>query len=454
MKNRKVKESTKGSPEIIRDRIKSFRRVKASLLRPSPKNWRTHPKAQRDALRGILTEIGYADVLLTRELPDSSFELIDGHLRAEMTPDMEVPVLVLDVTEEEAGKLLASLDPLAAMAQADKEKLAALLRQVETGSDPLRQMLQDLASSNGLEGLLPGLADPDEVPERPDEPITRPGDLWVLGNHRLLCGDSSKPEDVDRLLDGASVHSVVTDPPYGVSLEPRSNNAIASGLSSFTAKHHQRFDVNRHPEKCKPTGNKMRAKDRPLANDFLSEDAFKEKLKAWFGNMARVLLPGRPFFIWGGYSNIANYPHALEASGLYFSQQIIWHKMHPVLTRKCFMGDHEWCFFGWREGAAHQFFGPKNISDVWAVKKINPLAMTHLTEKPCELSARAIQYSSRIGENVLDLFGGSGSTLIAAEGTDRRAFLMEIDPAYCDVIVTRWETFTGKKAKPRLMRTR
>ena len=152
-------------------------------------------------------------------------------------------------------------------------------------------------------------------------------------------------------------------------------------------------------------------------------------------------------FVWGGYSNIANYPQALKASGLYFSQQIIWHKMHPVLTRKCFMGDHEWCFFGWREGAAHQFFGPTNATDVWSVKKVNPQNMQHLTEKPVELSVRAIQYGSRPGENVLDLFGGSGSTLIASEQTGRRCFLMELDPLYCDVIVQRFEKFTGRKAE-------
>jgi DNA modification methylase len=111
------------------------------------------------------------------------------------------------------------------------------------------------------------------------------------------------------------------------------------------------------------------------------------------------------------------------------------------------MGDHEWCFFGWKEGAAHQFFGPPNISDVWSVKKINPQSMQHLTEKPAELAVRAIQYGSRPGENVLDLFGGSGSTLIAAELTGRKAFLMEIDPPYCDVIVQRWENLTGKKAE-------
>ncbi len=122
--------------------------------------------------------------------------------------------------------------------------------------------------------------------------------------------------------------------------------------------------------------------------------------------------------------------------------------MHPVLTRKDFMGAFELAFYGWKQGAAHQFFGPNNATDLWQVKKVNPQNMSHLTEKPVELAIRAMQYSSRPGENVLDLFGGSGSTLIAAEQIGRRAFLMEIDRLYCDVIVARWERFTGKKARP------
>jgi len=300
-------------------------------------------------------------------------------------------------------------------------------------------------------GCTTGLVDPDEIPEHPDEAITQPSDLWTLGRHRLLCGDSGSRNDLDRLLAGETVHLVNTDPPYNVKVEPRSNNAIAAGLSSFGEpglKNHQGFDVARQGGKRKTTA-KMRAKDRPLANDFLSDAEFEKRLLAWFGNMARVLAAGRAFYIWGGYANCGNYPPALKAYELYFSQTIIWHKMHPVLTRKDFMGDHEWCFYGWRLGAGHKFFGPNNVPDVWPIKKVNPQSMVHLTEKPVELAARAMQYSSQPGENVLDLFGGSGSTLIAAEQQGRRAFLMELDPPYCDVIVQRWENFTGLKATRR-----
>jgi DNA modification methylase len=158
-------------------------------------------------------------------------------------------------------------------------------------------------------------------------------------------------------------------------------------------------------------------------------------------------LPGRGFYVWGGYANLGNYPPVLKECGLYFSQGIVWDKQHPVLTRKDFMGCFELAFYGWKEGAAHEFFGPNNALDLWHVKKVNPQSMIHLTEKPVELAVRALQYSSRAGENILDLFGGSGSTLIAAEQTGRKAFLMELDPLYCDVIVQRFEKFTGKKAE-------
>jgi DNA modification methylase len=175
------------------------------------------------------------------------------------------------------------------------------------------------------------------------------------------------------------------------------------------------------------------------------------------------LTPGGPFYVWGGYSNISEFPATMAEVGLYFSQAIVWVKQHPVLARKDFMGNHEWAYYGWaidrdykpkhkkaaygwKEGAGHRFFGPVNIPDVWEIKKVNPQSMIHLTEKPVELATRAMEYSSRRGDLVLDLFGGSGSTLIGAERTGRRARLMELDPAYCDVIVARWESYAGHKA--------
>jgi DNA modification methylase len=413
-------------------------------------NPRTHAAANLTAIKGSLAQFGQLEPLVVNRRPQPPV-VLGGNGRLQAALDLGwkyLAVSYVDVDEPTAHAIAIALNRTAELGGWNTEPLNQLLQNLAEGMDPrLSAMMADLAGELQVGKTTEGLTDPDAVPEPPDEPQTRPGDIWLLGRHRLMCGDSSRPEDVDRLLDGAAIQLVNTDPPYTCKVEPRSNNAIAAGLSSFEgAKHHQSLDLARHPEKAKPTKKKLRAKDRPLANDFVSDAEFDRLLHAWFGNIARVLLPGRAFFCWGGYSNIGNYPHALKASGLYFSQAIIWKKCHPVLTRKDFMGDHEWCFYGWREGAAHQFFGPNNATDVWEVKKVNPQSMVHLTEKPVELAVRAIEYSSRPGENVLDLFGGSGSTLIAAEQTGRTAFLMELDPLYCDVIVARYEQFTGLKA--------
>jgi DNA modification methylase len=359
------------------------------------------------------------------------------HVAVSLTP---AQLKAYRVADNKTAELADWDDSLLVQELADLQKMDFDLDVVGFTAEELQELFQA--------ELEPGLVDPDDVPQPPDEPITRPGDLWHLGQHRLLCGDSARPEDVDRLLDGAAVHLVHTDPPYNVRVEPRSNIAIAAGLSSFEGTtHHQQLDVKRHPEKAKPTQKKMRAKDRPLANDFVSDEEFGRLLDAWFANLARVLQPGRAFYIWGGYANLGNYPPYFKKHSLYFSQGIVWDKEHPVLTRKDFMGCFEIAFYGWREGAGHAFFGPNNALDLWHVKKVNPQDMIHLTQKPTELATRAIQYSSRPGEHVLDLFAGSGSTLIAAEQTGRRAFLMEIDALYSDVIVQRWERFTGQKAK-------
>jgi DNA modification methylase len=420
-------------------------------LAENPRNWRRHPPLQSAALRDALAEVGWAGACLFNE---RTGRMIDGHLRQVIAQDQgyeKVPVLIGSWDEATEAKILATLDPIGALAEADAGKLEALLREVNTGSEALQQMLDDLTAQAGTLPLRDGLTDPDDVPEPPDQAVTQPGDTWQLGRHRLSCGDSGSAEDVDRLLDGAKIHLVHTDPPYGVHVEPRSNNAIRAGLSSFEGpKHHQSLDLARHPEKATPTDRKLRARDRPLANDFISAEEFNRLLHQWFSNLARVLEPGRCFYIWGGYSNLPNYPPALAANGLYFSQAIIWNKLHPVLTRKDFMGCFELAFYGWREGAGHQFYGPTNALDLWEIKKVNPQGMIHLTEKPVELAKRAIEFSSRPGENVLDSFAGSGSTLIAAEQTGRRAFLMELDPLYCDVIVRRYEQFTGHAAERRL----
>jgi DNA modification methylase len=492
----------------VRLRKSRHARIPARQLEPHPLNFRIHTERQKSALSAILQEVGFVGALLVRPLRRDRYQVLDGHERlTRFRPDEPVPCLVVELSDDEARKVLATFDQIGALAEIDQQLLQELKRSITFETAELDALIDNaLASARIVEREGNREMDPDAVPAPPDKPMTRRGDVWILGEHRLMCGDSSLPEDLDRLLDGAAIHLVNMDPPYNVKVEPRSNNAIAAGLSSFQGTtHHQKLDVARHPGKTKATQKKLRAKDRPLANDFVSDAEFDRLLLAWFGNAARVLVPGGTFYIWGGYANAANYPPALKATGLYFSQAIIWVKEHPVLTRKDFMGNHEWCFYGWKEGAAHRFFGPANIpdtwelepdaavgksidlgegvslrdsagggaitvrpsadaavynvvagapvwircgaSDVWRVKKITPQKMVHLTEKPVELAERAIRYSSRSDEHVLDLFGGSGSTLIGCQRTRRRAFLMELDPLYCDVIVRRFEEFTGTKAE-------
>jgi len=447
---------------------------KTDEIKPYERNPRRNDEAV-DAVAESIRRFGFRQPIVV----DEAGVIVVGHTRWKAAKKLKlakVPVHVatgLTAAELKAYRLADNRS--AEAASWDLELLPLELSDLKASDFDMGVLGFDEDELARLLGEEPagGLTDPDDVPDPPDVAKTTPGDLWVLGDHRLLCGDSGKAADVDRLLDGAPIHLVNTDPPYGVKVEPRSNNAIAAGMSSFGASkegvkaldakgmhhsgfdvarrkakrtHHQKLDLARHPGKAKATHKKMRAKDRPLLNDFLSDKDFDELLNLWFENIARVLLPGRAAYIWGGYANCANYPPALKRHGLYFSQAIIWHKMHPVLTRKDFMGDHEWCFYCWREGGAHKFYGPNNATDVWQVKKVNPQSMVHLTEKPVELAVRAIQYSTRRGETVLDLFGGSGSTLIAAEQTGRRSFLLELDPPYCDVIVQRWEAFTGRRA--------
>lgn len=424
-------------------------------VQPYDRNPRLNDPAV-EALAGSLKEFGFRQPIVV----DSEHVIVVGHTRWKAAKQLglaKVPVHVAtDLTPEQIKAYRIADNQTATLAEWDMELLPLELSDLQAMNFELGLLgfaedeLNRILSAGDATGE--GLTDEDDVPEPPDDPITQPGDVWVLGKHRLLCGDSSKPEDLDRLLDGQVIHLVNTDPPYNVKVEPRSNNAIAAGNSSFakakgSGGHHQKLDLARHPEKSKPTHHQMRAKDRPLANDFVTDEAFDELLDAWFGNASRVLVPGGSFYIWGGYANLGNYPAPLARAGLYFSQGIVWDKQHPVLTRKDFMGAFEIAFYGWKEGAGHKFHGPNNATDLWHVKKVNPQSMVHLTEKPVELAKRAIEYSSLPGQNVLDLFGGSGSTLMGCEQTGRRAFLMELDPPYCDVIVQRWEQFTGKKAQ-------
>ena len=391
----------------IRDRIRELRRVPASELRPNPKNWRTHPQAQANALRGLLSEVGIADAVLARELADGSLMLVDGHLRAETLGDETVPVLVLDVDEAEADKVLATLDPLAAMAEADAAKLDAILREVDTGSPDVQQLLADLADEAGMYQDEPKKIVEDEVPEPPADLITKPGDLWLLGEHRLLCGDSTLETDIKRLMGGRKANFVFTDPPYGVNVTGKGGDAIAGDIS-FTA--------------------------IPLFFDMLDKVVAD---KCWV-------------YVCGAQSNMLLYAKMFERYFRELPKLIIWDKGKTAVMRangyhSCF----EIVYYSFKGGSGSWWFGGRGsdeADDIWRISRDPSSTYEHPTQKPIALPARAITNTCPKDGLVFEPFCGAGSTLLASEQCGRTCYAMELDPRFVDVIVKRWETLTGKKA--------
>ncbi len=287
-------------------------------IKPYPGNPRVNEGAV-DAVAASLKEYGFRQPIVV----DRADVIIVGHTRYKAALKLGlkmVPVhTATDLTPAQVKAYRIADNQTATIADWDMELLPLELLALQEENYDLSLLGFDQEELTRLMSgeVKDGLVDPDDIPSPPDKAITQPGDLWILGDHRLLCADSSNPEDVDRLLEGATIQLVNTDPPYNVKVEPRSNNAIAAGLSSFQSTHHQKLDVERHPGKAKPTQKKLRAKDRPLANDFVSDEQFDRLLDAWFGNMSRVLDDGRGFYIWGGYANCANYPPFLKKHELY-----------------------------------------------------------------------------------------------------------------------------------------
>jgi len=247
------------------------------------------------------------------------------HVAKDLTPEQ---IKAYRIADNKSGELAEWDFDILPIELAELQAAGFDMDALAFGEKELTQLLNDSV------GISQGLTDPDSVPEPPDEAITQPGDIWILGDHRLMCGDSASEADLDALLDGATIDLVAMDPPYNVKVEPRSSTAIAAGLSSHPdlsqKMHHQGFDVARGATDPKKARKKMRPKDRPLENDFVTDEAFDQMLLDWFGNASRVLKPGGSFYIWGGYANLGNYPAPLKASGFYFSQGIIWDKQHGL----------------------------------------------------------------------------------------------------------------------------
>jgi DNA modification methylase len=397
------------SHPALRDRIVGLRRVKAAELLPDPKNWRRHPPAQAKALRAVLAQVGLADACLVRRT-EAGLVLIDGHLRRELAPDALLPVLVLDVTEGEAETLLATLDPLAGMAVADPDALRALLGTA---------VIPDAALLEHIRALLPdappaGRCDPDAVPPRPRRSSVKPGELWAMGEHRLLCGDAASVQDLNRLTAGRPVDLLWTDPPYGVSYVGKTKEALT--LSN----------------------------DDPGGMDDLLERAF--------GAVDAVLRPGAALYVTHPAGALSvTFGQAFIRAGWRLHQTLVWAKDRMVLGHADYHYRHEPILYGYkpgpgRWGRGHQGWQGDNDQDSILEVPRPAASRNHPTAKPVELITRCLANSSAQGEVVLDPFAGSGSTLIAGEEQGRVVRLVEIDPLYCQVILDRWKAFTGKRA--------
>lgn len=400
----------------LRDRVRELRRVPASQLNANQKNWRIHPKAQRKALSGLLDEIGFADAVLARELPDGSLELIDGHLRTEISKDQEIPVLVLDVNAEEADLLLATLDPLAGMAAPDLPKQIALLSGLTPRLAPIGNLLAGWLSHAAE------LPEEDEVQQPPRIAVTKPGDLWLLGQHRLLCGDSTDADSVARLLDRVTTPLLMTaDPPYGVTYDPAwRQKAAEAGRIKFGAK-------------------------RTAA---VTGDQQVDWSAAW------KLFPGDIAYVWhAGVLGSEVRAHLVE-SGFQVRNQIVWIKPSFAISRGHYNWQHEPCWYAVRVGRSAKWSGDHSQSTVW---KAAPPGMSdapregtetdHGAQKPVALYAIPIRNHGKKGDGVYDPFVGSGTSIVAAEQVERSCFGLEIEPRFCDVVVERWQNLTGQKSK-------
>jgi len=280
----------------------------------------------------------------------------------------------------------------------------------------------DLAEILGTVEQLPaeGLTDADDVPEAPAEPITKPGDLWILGDHRLLCGDSTDPIAMERLMEDKPADLWLTDPPYNVAL-----------------------GMNESPEEAKKRNR--RTDGKVVKNDSMSDPAFRQFLVDVYTAANCFLKPGGVFYIWHADSEGYNFRGAAHDIGWKIRQCLIWRKSSLVMGRQDYQWMHEPCLYGWTDGSGHYWGSDRKQTTVMDFAKPSRNG-EHPTMKPVDLFQYQMANSTKPGDIVLDSFGGSGTTMIAAERINRKARLMELDPAYCDVIVQRWQAFTGKLA--------
>jgi len=384
--------------------------VKISELRPHPKNPRVHPDSAIDKLVRSIKEYGWTNPILV----SADGYVIAGHARlkaAEKAGISEVPVIYLPLEGAKAEAYLITDNRLQDETDWDLPKLKDLLQELDTGEFDLELTGFDMDEIEDLmtQFHVPGEIIEDEVPEPPEEPITKPGDLWLLGRHRLLCGDATVAADVERLMDGKKADMVFTDPPYGVE--------YTGGLQF--------------------KDGEVEKNNRQMIKNDESDDIYTEVIPV----IASIC--NGPCYTWFAGTKASKLYTAVEAVGDIHSL-IIWVKNggYGALNAN-YKLKHETCLYWKPKGKKLNFVGPTTETTIWEICKdgVNKL---HPTQKPVELAAKAIKNHS--AGLVVDLFGGSGSTLIACEQLNRTCYMMELDPVYCDVIVKRWENFTGQKA--------
>tara|TARA_R100000152_G_C6774711_1_gene202650 strand:- start:1201 stop:2454 length:1254 start_codon:yes stop_codon:yes gene_type:complete len=383
-----------------------------SRLKPYEKNARTHSSEQVAQIANSITEFGFTNPILV----DSKDGIIAGHGRMTAAQELnlsKVPVVVLDhLSDRQRRAYVLADNQLALNAGWDLDVLRSELKDLVDEDFNI-----DLIgfSDEELKDLMPEELEPeydgdaDAVPEPPEDPITKPGDLWILGEHRLLCGDSTNLQHIERLMNGKKADLWLTDPPYNVDYEGKTKEKLV------------------------------------IENDSMSDSDFRQFLVDVYTSADAVMNVGGVFYIWHADSEGFNFRGAAADMGWQVRQCLIWLKQSMVMGRQDYHWKHEPCLYGWKEGAAHLWNTDRKQTTVLEFDRPSR-NKEHPTMKPVDLFQYQMCNSTKKGAIVLDSFGGSGTTLIAAERSRRKACLMELDPRYCDVIVKRWEEFTGKTA--------
>jgi DNA modification methylase len=399
----------------------SVEEVPIDLLRPDPANPRRIGDEELDALERSIREFGFVQPVLAWRQDRT---VIGGHQRlvaARRLGLITVPVTYLDLSIEQARLLNLALNKISGTW--DEQLLARLMADLQTdpavdltlsgfGEDEVRDLLRNLETREKNERVEDFDLD-SALEDATRAPRTKPGDLWALSDHRLLCGDATKPEDVERLLGGAQAAMCFTDPPYNVSLGDHG-------------------------------GHQRGSRRRRIANDSMDPIAWETFVRAW----SRTLLASvdGAIYVCMSSKELPLVSRVLAEEGGHWSDTLIWRKDRFVLGRADYQRAYEPIWFGWREGASHQWCGDRDQDDVWEINRPSD-APLHPTMKPLPLMERAIANSSKPGDLVLDPFAGSGSTLIACERTGRRCAALELDPRYADVVLARWERFSGSVAE-------